>query len=408
MYSDDNSELPLSIDAQLTEVRSTILVVDDDASNIQVLLSMLEHDYQILIATSGEQALKLLDKSVQIHLVLLDIDMPLLSGFEVLKRLRANPEHVSTPVIMVTGKNHEHNEAYALKQGANDFISKPISAPIVKARIRTQLSFSKFNQTITNKNKELEHSFSILKKTKEELSYFMAMVSHELRTPITILQCETELLNDGIRKPTQENLSSLLDEVKHVSVLINDMFDLVLSESNALSYAKEQCDLVRLLSHSVKLFTPQFQQKNLTLTFNTDITSDCYIEADTKRLRQVIDNLLRNSMKYTDKDGKVEISLDNQDGRIYIRVEDSKPGVDDENLPRLFDRFYRVEKSRNRAMGGSGLGLSICKTIIEAHNGSIVAEQSSYGGLTIKLYLPGPSLTNYTVNNEKEINQELN
>jgi len=391
MYSDDNSELSLSIDAQLTETQSIILVVDDDASNIQVLLSMLENDYQILVANSGEQALRLLDKTVQIDLVLLDIDMPLLSGFDVLRRLRANPLHSSIPVIMVTGQNHEDTEAYALDQGANDFISKPISAPIVKARIKTQLILSEFNHAIVNKNIELELSFSNLEKAKEELSYFMAMVGHELRTPITILQCETELLSDGIRKPTQENLSSLLDEVKHVSVLINDMFDLVLSESNALSYEKEPCDLVRLLSHSAKLFEPQFREKNLSLTFNTKIDTDCYISADTKRLRQVIDNLLRNSMNYTDKNGRVELSLINEVDHIFIRVEDSEPGVNKENIPHIFDRFYRVEKSRNRAMGGSGLGLSICKTIIEAHNGSIIAEPSSYRGLCIKIRLPSLS-----------------
>jgi len=407
MYSDNKTERPLLKDAPLLASQSTILVVDDDASNIQVLLSMLQSDYQILVATSGEQALKLLDKSIPIHLVLLDIDMPLLSGFEVLKRLRASTAHASTPVIMVTGQNHENNEAYALEQGANDFISKPISAPVVKARIKTQLSLYEFNHTITSKNKELELSFASVEKAKEELSYFMAVVSHELRTPITILQCETELLSDGIRKPTQENLSSLLDEIKHVSVLINDMFDLVLSESNALSFEKEQCDLVLLLGYSVKLFERQFQEKNLSLTFNNKIDSVCYIKADTKRLRQVIDNLLRNSMKYTDAEGKVKISLDNQNDHICIRVEDSKPGVSHENLPLLFDRFYRVEKSRNRAMGGSGLGLSICKTIIEAHNGSIIAEPSPLGGLVIKILLPVPSVSEKTINNKKELNQDL-
>jgi len=408
MYSNKNTDLPLTIDAHFTDTQPTILVVDDDASNIQVLLSMLENVYRILVATSGEQALELLNKTTHIHLVLLDVDMPLLSGFEVLARIRANPIHSSLPVIMVTGKNHDKHEAYALQQGANDFISKPISAPVVKARIKTQLSLYDFNHTITKKNKELELSFQKLEKSKEELSYFMAMVSHELRTPITILQCETELLSDGIRKPTKENLSSLLDEVKHVSVLINDMFDLSLDESNALSYEKEPCDLICLLSYSVKLFEPQFQEKNLTLNFNTEKYSDCYIEADTKRLRQVIDNLLRNSMKYTDTNGKVEISLVNEDDFIFIRVEDSVPGVAHENIPHLFDRFYRVEKSRNRAMGGSGLGLSICKTIIEAHSGIIIAEPSSYGGLCIKIRLPNPSLTRDSIINKKKIDQELN
>jgi signal transduction histidine kinase len=397
MFSENDIELPLSIDDQFTETQPIVLVVDDDASNIQILLSMLEKNYQILVANSGEQALKLLDKTVQIDLVLLDIDMPFLSGFQVLKRLRANPLHSSIPVIMVTGKNHEDIEAYALEQGANDFISKPISAPIVKARIKTQLSLSEYNHTIVNKNIELELSFSNLEKAKEDLSYFMAMVSHELRTPITILQCETELLSDGIRKPTQENLTSLLDEVKHVSALINDMFDLVVSETGELTYEKEPCDLVQLINYSIKLVQPQFQEHNLSLSFNSMGSSACYIEADTKRIRQVIDNLLRNSLKYTANMGKVIITLEKQHDHICIRVDDSEPGVSSHNIPLLFNRFFRVEKSRNRAMGGSGLGLSICKTIIEAHNGTINAGPSPFGGLTLKICLPSaPELSNST------------
>jgi len=388
MYSDNKTELTLAIESESITNQSTILVVDDDASNIHVLFSMLENDYRILVANSGEQALKLLNNTDHIDLVLLDVDMPLLSGFEVLKRLRANPLQATLPVIMVTAQNHASHEAHALEQGANDFISKPISAPVVKARIRTQLSLFNSTQTIRNKNSELELAFANLQKAKEELSHFMAMVSHELRTPVAILQCETELLYDGIRQPTQEKLSSLLEEIKHLSALINDMFDLVLSESNALSYEKEPCKLNDLLSHSVNLFQQQFQEKNLSLTFNSVVNSEFCILADTQRIRQVIDNLLRNSMKYTDTKGKVHISLEDKNDCVCILVEDSEPGVDSEKIVLLFDRFYRVEKSRNRAMGGSGLGLSICKTIIEAHDGSITAEPSSYGGLTIKILLP--------------------
>jgi signal transduction histidine kinase len=388
MYLDNTTATPSSKEGQLITCQSTLLVVDDDASNIQILLNMLEHDYRILVATSGEQALKLIHQTDHISLVLLDVDMPLLSGFEVLKHLRDNTVYATLPVIMVTAQNHANHEAYALEQGANDFISKPISAPVVKARIKTQLSLYKSTHTITQKNKELELSFDKLQKAKEELSHFMAMVSHELRTPIAILQCETELLNDGIRKPSQENLSSLLEEIKHVSALINDMFDLVLSESKSLSYEKEPCELKMLLTRTIKLFAQQFQENSLTLTSNTEIDSEFWVLVDTKRIRQVIDNLLRNSTKYTEANGKVHITLENQDNHICLRVEDSKPGVEDKNIAQLFDRFYRVEKSRNRAMGGSGLGLSICKTIIEAHDGCISSGPSPYGGLTIKILLP--------------------
>lgn len=405
MHLDNTTPLASSNEGKLRTSQSTLLAVDDDASNIQILLSMLENDYQILVATSGEQALKIMDKSDHISLVLLDVDMPLLSGFEVLKRLRAKPSYATLPVIMVTAQNHANHEAYALEQGANDFISKPISAPVVKARIKTQLSLYKSTHTITQKNKELELSFEKLHKAKEELSHFMAMVSHELRTPIAILQCETELLSDGIRKPNQENLSSLLDEIKHLSALTNDMFDLVLSESKALSYEKEPCNLNTLLARSTQLFTQQFQEKKLTLTSNALRDNESWVFADTKRIRQVIDNLLRNSIKYTETNGAVHISLEKQDDYICLRFEDSDPGVDDANIAQLFDRFYRVEKSRNRAMGGSGLGLSICKTIIEAHDGNISAEPSPYGGLTIKILLPSLAKHSTTPDNNNLKNQ---
>lgn len=400
MYVNKNKEVPLPKSISLTPNSLTVLVVDDDASNIQLLLSMLENDYHVLVATSGDQALKILDQSDNVSLVLLDVDMPLLSGFEVLKRIRTNPFKANLPVIMVTAQNHENHEAYALEQGANDFISKPISAPVVKARIKTQLCLYQSTQTITQKNKELKHSFQNLQKAKEELSHFMALVSHELRTPIAILQCETELLNDGIRKPSPENLASLLEEIKHVSALINDMFDLVLSESKALSFVKEPTDVKSLLDRSIVLFKKQFEDNQLTLSSSVNQEENFWVFADTKRIRQVIDNLLRNSLKYTDKGGKVHITLDKLDTMLCIRIEDSEPGVVHKNISKLFDRFYRVEESRNRAMGGSGLGLSICKTIIEAHAGSISAEPSLQGGLMIKTLLPwilSPSNTHQVI-----------
>lgn len=371
-----------------TSHQHTVLVVDDEPSNVQMLVDILNDEYRVIVATDGDQAIKLLARDSNIDVMLLDVHMPGLNGFDVLNEARSHPQHSNLPIIMVTAHNESSEEAYALEHGATDFLSKPVSAARVKARIKHQLTLSQSTEMIRIKNAALEDALQAVNDAKSELSDFMAMVSHELRTPIAILQCETELLVDGVREANPDNLGSLLEETKHISDLISDMFDLVLSETNTLQYKMAELELATIIQHSCSLFQNKFAEKELALKFNAPQDLNSTINGDQKRLRQVIDNLLENSLKYTARGGKVEVTLSNRDAHIVVKVSDSAPGISLKEMPKVFDKFYRVEKSRNRAKGGSGLGLAICKSIIETHQGEIDAFESPLGGLSIQFAIP--------------------
>jgi len=386
--------------AQAENLQNTILIVDDEAVNIRLLLEVLQQDYRVVVATSGEQALKLLHKDNNIGLVLLDVDMPGMSGFEVLLNIRQSPSHSQLPIILITSRNKPGDEAFGLDQGANDYISKPISAAIVKARVKTQLTLAHAKTNLQNNNQNLKRALKKAEHATNELTQFTSMISHELRTPITVLKCEIELLVEGVRPPNQTHLDSLLEEVNHFSGLINDMFELVLSDARKLKYKKECVQLDKVVTRSIELFESQFRQRNISITSNcilngnVNITNrskasqDMSVFIDPLRMKQVVDNILKNSLKYTDPMGELRVTYEMENDFIVIHFQDSSPGVQKEQLLKLFDRFFRVEKSRNRSTGGAGLGLSICRTIVKDHSGKISAQHSPLGGIWISVALP--------------------
>jgi len=386
-YESHDSQRPIN-------KKNTLLIVDDEAVNIHLLLEILQQTYRILIATNGEQALELLTKHHDIDLVLLDVDMPSMSGFEVLNQIRQTPEKKQLPVIMVTARNKGHDEAYGLEQGANDYLSKPISATVVKARVKNQLLLAQTKSALIQKNSDVKIALVETQNAKNELTQFTSMISHELRTPISVLQCEIELLVDRIRKPDQNNLNSLLEEVSHFNGLINDMFELVLSDARTLNYDKSRCQLDQLVHRSIDLFKSQFSQAEITLELQDCTNTSCedakptHIYADPKRIKQVLDNIIKNSLKYTNQGGQLTVNIETCDAGVWGHFQDSAPGLNDAALEKIFDRFFRVEESRNRATGGAGLGLSICKTIMHDHGGRILAKPSPNGGVWISIGFP--------------------
>jgi len=217
---------------------------------------------------------------------------------------------------------------------------------------------------------------------------FVGDISHELRTPLAVLRGEIEALQDNVRTATPETLSSLHAEVMQLDRLVGDLFQLSLSDMGALTYRKENLDLASFLSEIVESFKTGFSEKGISVTLNRPPEGDFRLFGDPGRLQQLFENLLSNSLKYTDPGGQLHLGLEMSDDVLTIICKDSAPGVGPEEIEKLFDRLYRVESSRNRASGGAGLGLAICKKIVEAHEGTIVAEPSDLGGVSIKIELP--------------------
>jgi len=227
-----------------------------------------------------------------------------------------------------------------------------------------------------------------LEKNEEARRQWVADISHELRTPLAVLRGEIEALQDGIRQATPETIQSLYGEVLRLGRLVDDLYQLSLSDLGAMTYRKEDLDGCAVLTQALEPFRSEFASKGIALAFDQGGGAPCPLFADGARLHQLFDNLLKNSLKYTDPGGELRVRMECREDLALFHFQDSAPGVPREAMDRLFERLYRVESSRNRSLGGAGLGLSICKNIVEAHGGTIGAHESPLGGVWIKVALP--------------------
>jgi len=216
---------------------------------------------------------------------------------------------------------------------------------------------------------------------------WVADISHELRTPLAVLRGEVEAVQDGVRQLTPQTMDALHVEILHLGRLIDDLYELALADIGALAYRKTEIDLGALASQTTLSYREQFRAQGLALEF-VGPEQPVILNADPERLRQLLANLLQNSLRYTDPGGMLEVRLTEADGQARLCFRDSAPGVPTASLERLFERLYRVEGSRSRSHGGAGLGLALCKSIVEAHNGVVAAAHSSLGGLEITVTLP--------------------
>jgi two-component system sensor histidine kinase BaeS len=227
---------------------------------------------------------------------------------------------------------------------------------------------------------------STLEKNQQMRRDFMADISHELRTPLAVLRGELEAIQDGVRQFTPESVTSLQAEVATLTKLVDDLHQLSMSDEGALAYQKRPVDVISLLEVAAGAFRERYASRNLTIDMT--LPEHAVVFGDPDRLMQLFNNLLENSLRYTDSGGGMHISAMTEGNMLTLDFADSAPGVSDLQLGRLFERFYRTEGSRNRASGGSGLGLAICLNIIEAHGGKVRAAHSPFGGVSIKVELP--------------------
>lgn len=226
-----------------------------------------------------------------------------------------------------------------------------------------------------------------LEKNDQQRREMLADMSHELRTPLTVIRGEIEAMQDGVRKTDIHALNSLHQEIQHLTKLVNDMHQLALADSGALSYHPSDLDLCAVVDEIVGRHVERAAQSRLSLHCSHPDRS-LLVHLDRDRLAQVMTNLIENSIRYTDPGGRILVTLTRKGALAEIVVEDSAPGVPGEFLHRIFDRLYRADAARSRDKGGSGIGLSLCKAIVLAQRGTIDASASSLGGLKMTILFP--------------------
>lgn len=271
-------------------------------------------------------------------------------------------------------------------------ISKPISALSAntaalaagdyKRRIDVQ-SRDEIGQLCRNFNQLAQ----TLEANEQSRANWIADISHEMRTPVSVLKAQIEAMQDGVRPLNHQNLTVLHQQSCGLSRLIDNLFELTLSDVGALSYQKTNVSIANLIQSCTELYMAKAESAGLTLTAKVP-TRALTVHGDPQRLEQLLSNLLENAIRYTDRGGLIEVELIDQGKTVTLRVADSAPAVAPEQYTKIFERLYRLEGSRNRGTGGAGLGLAICKNIVAAHQGEISAEESPLGGLTIRVQLP--------------------
>ena len=217
---------------------------------------------------------------------------------------------------------------------------------------------------------------------------WLANVAHELRTPLTVLRGEVEALQDGVRVVTPQALQSLADEVVHLGRITDDLHLLAMDDLDALPVAFTEVDVTALASRAVERWAAAARRAQLQLTVRAAAPDTAWALADAGRVQQVLDNLVANSVRYTDSPGSIAIQVSMTAASVLLSVDDSAPGVPLANLTQLFEPLYRVDPERSREKGGSGLGLAVCRAIVRALRGEISATSSPLGGLRIVVSLP--------------------
>ena len=289
------------------------------------------------------------------------------------------------------------------------FVAIIITFPIAKyftglisqlTRATKKITAGDFSIRIKSNRKDelglLANNFNLLAQTLESNASsqktMIADIAHELRTPISVIVGEIEAIQDGIHPANNQTINLLHSQISSLKNLVNDLHDLSESDLGSLNYKMLEFDLLPLIKQCINGHQLAFEQKKIGLSLTTSLTH-CDIIGDKDRLNQLLNNLLRNSVQYTNKQGQTLITLIENSTTITLTIEDSEPNLTQPQLNQIFNRWYRVEKSRNKNSGGSGLGLAICKEIIKAHNGSIHAELSTIGGIKIIVKLPRHKLS---------------
>ena len=275
-------------------------------------------------------------------------------------------------------------------------VSRQMVRPIAALAAATRsLAAGNFDQRLTvardDELGDLARDFNKLTETLQSSQLarkqWVSDIAHELRTPLAILQGELEAVEDGLRQFDEGTRLSLQAEVGRLSKLVADLHELTLSDEGGLSYNKAPVLVAGVMQDCIEKLSTGIDAKGLTLDFSTPATG-AIVSGDASRLEQLFTNLLENAIRYTTSPGKIAVSVTAENGSSWLWSKILRPGSRRDQYARLFDRLYRADRSRNRNSGGSGLGLSICKSVAEAHGGEIIASASDLGGVRIVLSLP--------------------
>ena len=368
--------------------KNKLLIVDDDMSNLMELTHILQSEYKIYTAKDGKSALERAHKSLP-DLILMDIIMPDMSGFDVLKELKKDEFIKDIPVIFITGINDAKNESEGLSAGVVDYIRKPFDLMVVQLRVRHQIQ-------IINLKREMISTAKTAEMANRTKSVFLANMSHEIRTPMNVILGVTEILiqNESLPSEIEEGLGKIYSSCDLLLGIINDILDFSKIEAGKLDLMPNLYHVASMVNDSVHLNMMRIESKPIEFELQIDENMPAKLFGDEIRIKQILNNILSNSFKYTDS-GMVTLSVrvekDASDGGqivLVIAVRDTGHGMTKEQQEQIFDEYSRFNSNKGKTIEGTGLGLAITQSLVNLMNGKIEVESEPGKGSLFTIYLP--------------------
>ncbi|MGB8952194.1 MAG: ATP-binding protein [Candidatus Aminicenantales bacterium] len=363
----------------MADKKPLVLVIDDEeAMRDSCTQILIKSRFRAETAEDGSIGLQKI-KELRPDLVLIDLKMPGISGFDVLENLKQiDPEVIP---IVITGYATVDSAVEAMKKGAYDFLPKPFTPEELRIIIRRALERRKLAQEAETLRRE--------KKLIEE--NFITMVSHQLRSPLVAIQQYFEVILAGMAGQVEEKQKEMIlrahERLDGLLRLINDWLDLARINRGQIVDKFRNLDIQKTLEKLIEFMKPLAQEHDVTLEFAPSSPS-VTVNGDEETLEQVFTNLLSNAIKYNRPGGSVKVCLKEDKETISLEVKDTGIGIPQEHLPHIFDQFYQVSRSESKKMKGSGLGLSIAKKIVDAHNGTIQVSSEHGKGSIFTVILP--------------------
>ena len=345
----------------MTYRQETIMVIDDNAYNLKLLQQMLQaRGYLVLAFPRGVMALNAAAKSPP-DLILLDINMPEMNGFEVCERLKTDPALAEIPVIFISALTETEDKIKAFAVGGVDYVTKPFQFEEVNARVETHLRLRRQQLELQALNKQKDH--------------FLGMAAHDLRNPLTGIMSFSDLLAVQLAPLLTEKQANFFDMIitssKFMAGMINDLLDISAIESGHLTLERQPVDIRVAITRSVEINRMLASPKNMPIAlFCPEELPKVY--ADPYRIEQVMNNLLTNAMKYAQPGTDIAVRVRQENNEVIISVADQGPGIPEKEQHKLFQAFGQtLVKPASQEERSTGLGLLIVKKIVEAHEGRI-------------------------------------
>lgn len=368
-----------------------ILIVDDIPKNLQVLSNILNTEgYSISFASNGKQALSVVD-SVQPDLILLDIMMPEMDGFEVCKILKADSKNAHIPIIFLTGKADTDDIIKGLKLGAVDYVTKPFNSAELLTRVKTHLELKLSRDAIVKYSNELEQAQIELKALNASKDKFFSIVAHDLKGPFTGFLGLAQLLQEDYKKLNEKDVATIAENMykaaKRLFSFLENLLDWSRSQMGRIDFCPGQIDISDTFTRIFNLFSATANEKKISLINN--IEQYTFVWADNNMLNTICRNFVSNAIKFTPENGKITINLTQPNPDFYeISVSDTGVGIDEASQKKLFRIDVKHSTPGTANEQGTGLGLVLCKDLITRNGGEVRLESVEDEGTTFYFTLP--------------------